>query len=62
MFEKQWKIHSMGWGCGCGCEYEPLTKEEKVAILEKKEKILKEKLDYIHKIREELKSGKEAKA
>lgn len=48
-----------GWGCGCG--EESMTKEEKMDMLAEKEKMLQEKIDYIRKIREKLKSEKSAK-
>lgn len=47
--------------CGEECGYAPITKEEKVALLELKEKRLEEKLEYVRKIRESLKSEKPAK-
>ena len=43
--------------CG-GCNCQQGTKEEKVAILEMKEKRLMEKLEFIRKIKEATKSEK----
>jgi len=48
-----WEYRVYGGYCG----YEPITKEEKVAILERKEKFLEEKLGRIRKIKESIKSG-----
>ncbi len=41
---KHWEHHHMGW-----------SKENKIALLEKKEKILEAKLDFLKKIKENLK-------
>ena len=46
--------------CGA-CAYEPITKEEKTALLERKEKILEEKLEHIRKIKASLASEAPAK-
>jgi len=60
MHMKHWGGRGADWDCGCGDE--SMTKEEKMAMLEQKEKMLQEKLDYIHKMREGLKSENLAKA
>lgn len=54
----------MGYGgvCGGACGYEPVTKEEQLAILNQIEKRLEKKLEYIRKTREELNSEKTEKA
>lgn len=43
--------------CGAGCGYEPITKEEKIAVLERMEKKLQEKIEYVRKEKESLKSS-----
>lgn len=46
-------------GCGYGmCDYEPITKEEKVALLERKEKRLEDVLAHIRKVKNSIQSGK----
>ena len=59
MYMKHGGMHGAGWGCGCG--EKSMTKEEKIAILEQKEKMLQERLGFIHKMIEKLKSEKSAK-
>ena len=48
-------------GGGCGCGHEPITKEEKMALLEEREGMLQKKLEYLAKMKEELKSEKPGK-
>jgi hypothetical protein len=49
--------------CGCGgmCKWSHATKEEKIAMLEKKEERLKHMLAHIQKVKEAVTSGKEMK-
>lgn len=47
-----------GYGGYGACGYEPITKEEKIALLERKEQKLQGVLSHIQKIKESLKSGK----
>jgi len=53
----EYRVYGGNYNYSCG-GYEPITKEEKVAILERKEKFLEEKLGRIRKIKESIKSGK----
>jgi len=39
-------------------DYEPITKEEKIAILERKEKRLEKVIEHLRKVRESIQSGK----
>jgi len=43
--------------CGCGCHHMkgPIKRELKLAMLEKKEKILQAKLDFLGKMKEMIK-------
>ena len=50
--------------CGCGglCKWDTASKDEKVALLEKKEEKLKKMLAHVDKVKEAVKSGKETKS
>ena len=50
--------------CGCGgmCRWDSASKEEKIALLEKKEEKLKKILAHIEKVKEAVTSGKPMKA
>lgn len=50
--------------CGCGglCKWGSASKEEKIALLDKKEEKLKKMLAHIQKVKEAVASGKEMKA
>ena len=47
--------------CGCGgvCKWGTATKEEKVAMLEKKELKLQKMLSHVQKVKESVKSDKD---
>ena len=47
--------------CAGPCAYEPITKEEKIALLEEREEMFVKKLEYLRKAKESLKSDKTAK-
>jgi hypothetical protein len=49
--------------CGCGgvCKWNGLTKEEKIAHLEKKEAKFEKMLAHVKKVKEAVASGKEMK-
>jgi hypothetical protein len=59
MMEKQ-----NGGECGCGglCKWGTATKEEKIALLDRKEEKLKRMLGHIQRVKEAVVSGKEMKA
>ena len=46
------------WGGYGACDYEPITKEEKIALLERKEKRLEKILEHVREVKESIKSGK----
>ena len=54
-------MYMYGGMCGGSCGYEPITREERLAVLEQMEKGLEKKLENIRKAREELKSEKTEK-
>jgi hypothetical protein len=49
--------------CGCGglCKWGSASKEEKIALLEKKEAKLQKMLSHIQKVKEAVASGQEVK-
>jgi hypothetical protein len=49
--------------CGCGgmCRWGNASKEEKIALLDKKEERLKKMLSHIEKVKESITSGKPMK-
>jgi hypothetical protein len=47
-----------GFGGYGVCDYEPITNEEKIALLERKEKRLEQVIEHIRKVKESIKSGK----
>jgi hypothetical protein len=60
MLEKE----NNGGECGCGglCRWGSASKEEKIALLDKKEEKLKRMLAHIQKVKEAVVSGKEMNA
>ncbi len=50
-----------GGMCGTSCAYEPITKEENLALLELAEKRLEAKLTFIRKMKESLREEKSEK-